>query len=145
MIRVLLILFGALLLNSAYLAAWPSPSLFFYGNVALHVVLGVATVLFAVPLMIRRSQRLAGPVRAATMLLLASGGVGVWLAAVGASRAHERVLNTHGALAAMGVIVLATWLDGLRATAGGWLSRRGTVTAGVVFLSLAVGAPVILR
>ena len=34
--------FGALLINSAYLAASASPSLFYFSNILLHIALGVA-------------------------------------------------------------------------------------------------------
>src|SRR5690349_689815 len=38
---------AVLVLNSAYLAAFATPSLFYYANVGLHVVLGLATLILA--------------------------------------------------------------------------------------------------
>ena len=40
--RALPILFLALLVNSAYVAALPTATVFYMGNVLLHVVLGIA-------------------------------------------------------------------------------------------------------
>ena len=36
------IAFGALLINSAYLAASASPTLFYFSNIVLHIALGIA-------------------------------------------------------------------------------------------------------
>ena len=43
----LVIASAVLLVNSAYLAAFATPSLFYFANVALHVVLGVAVAVAA--------------------------------------------------------------------------------------------------
>ena len=53
-----------LLLNSAFLAAFPSATLWYYANVAIHPVLGIALTLFAVPRILSR-EWLGGPLLAA--------------------------------------------------------------------------------
>ena len=43
--------FVALLLNASYLASYAHPTLFYFGNVLLHVALGLALLLAAIPLL----------------------------------------------------------------------------------------------
>ena len=59
------ILFGLLLLNSAYLAAFATPSVFYMVNVLLHVAVGVVAVI-AFAWMVRRDHQLG-----AALLILA--------------------------------------------------------------------------
>src|SRR5918996_3137309 len=97
---------AALLVNSAYLAARADASLFYYSNVALHGVLGIAVALIALAALIRLPQR----GRAMLLVLLAAAGAGLYLSIVGATRAHRIALIVHavlgsaGALGALGVL-----------------------------------------
>ena len=43
--RLLVIAFAILLVNSSYLAAYASPTLFYFGNIALHILFGGALAL----------------------------------------------------------------------------------------------------
>src|SRR5262245_13272249 len=108
---VFLVVVGAvLLLNSAYLAASAAPTLWFYANVGLHVVLGaVAAVGFGV-YALRRRLRLDGALTGASAALVAAAVAGFWLTAVGATRAHQTALYAHAGLAAVGVLLIAAWL-----------------------------------
>src|SRR5258707_9768908 len=48
-VRLWVICYLILLLNSSYLAGYADPTLFYFGNVALHLILGVVlTIAFAV-------------------------------------------------------------------------------------------------
>src|SRR3954462_13863341 len=72
-------LFVVLLVNTAYITAFASPTIFYMGNVLLHLVLGlVLAVLFAV-LLARRPDLRAGMIPAAVLFLLALLA-GLWLA-----------------------------------------------------------------
>jgi tetratricopeptide (TPR) repeat protein len=104
---------GATLLvaNSAYLAAWSAPTLVFYANVALHVVLGTIAAGLAVALRLSTRRRWPTAASAAWLVFLACAGVGVWLAAFGATRAHEAALYAHAGLAAVAVLLIAAWVD----------------------------------
>src|SRR6478672_3716127 len=92
--------FYVLLLNSAYLAATATPSLFYFVNVAVHVVmgLGLAVVcawrLRSAPLAIRGIFA-AVPLGLAALL-------GIALAAVGATTAHAVLLRAHIVFAVIG-------------------------------------------
>ncbi|MBI2188506.1 MAG: tetratricopeptide repeat protein [Acidobacteria bacterium] len=120
-------LFVLLLLNSAYLAASAAPSLWYFANVALHPVLGLALAVAAARGLRRRFSivRLkapAAPVRpkadttyARMGPLLALGALGLGAGFVlggavlilGATRPHRAVLNAHIALSTCGSILLA--------------------------------------
>ena len=77
---------GALLfVNSAYLAAFATPSLFYFANVALHVVLGAALFVAGLP-WLRRWYRSLTPLDALTAVLLGAGSVlGLVLTVTGAT------------------------------------------------------------
>jgi hypothetical protein len=104
--RGLNVAFLLLLANSAYLAAFASPSLFYYTNVALHVVFGLIWLAWASPWLVRRIARAGALGAVTTMLLLAGGLSGVALAVTGATRPWRWLLITHIALATAGTIAL---------------------------------------
>ena len=144
MIRLLWLGLAALVLNAAYLAAAPSPTIWFYGNVGAHVVLGLAIpLLFALTFLIQRNRFDRGGTLVA-LLFFASAGVGVWLAAVGATLTHERILQAHTALAAMAVLALAAWLEGW---ARKQLNRHADrlATVGIALCCAAIVGPPVFR
>ena len=141
--QALLIGFAGLVLNSAYLAAAASPTLFFYANVGIHVALGLGGTLFLALYLLRGRPRLDTALKASSVLLLASAACGVWLTIVGATRVHERALFMHAALAAAGVLMLAAWLDLWAGRAGRVASRMAT--GAIALLLAAVVVPVLIR
>ena len=62
-LRLLVAGFLVLLLNSAYLAALPSASLWYFANVALHPLLGLALAGVAGVVLLRRRWRPPPPLR----------------------------------------------------------------------------------
>ena len=83
--KLLLLGFLVLLINSAYLISFGEPTLFYIGNVLLHIVLGAALI---VPFIVYVCKRFAG------MSIIGKGGVvslgigavsGVYLMFVGAT------------------------------------------------------------
>jgi len=133
-----------LLINSAYLAAVASPTLFFYANVALHVGLGAVVAVASLVYGLRARRRWPEGASTVWIVFLLCAAAGVWLAYVGASRAHERVLYTHAALAAAAVLLAAAWIDRASAAAA---SRRTSrlATACVFLLCAAVVVPVLVK
>jgi len=90
-----------ILLNSAYLASFSDPTLFFVGNVLFHVFGGI---LFLGLL----TWRLWGdPRRGLFTLLLLVGGLGLILAKYGATRPNRGVLWAHIVLGVAAMILLA--------------------------------------
>lgn len=132
---------GALLiLNSAYLGASASPTLFFYSNVALHLALGLAVTLLA--WRYRPRQRHAA-ITAARLALSACAVSGVWLVWTGATRAHETTLYVHAGLAAVTVLLLAVAL--VRQTAATPAANRRLRLAGAACCCLAVAVPIPIK
>ena len=142
--RVLAGALVVLLANSAYLTAGGSPTIFFYTNVGLHVVLGAIVTLLYLWRRATTWQRLPPLASAAAGVLLACAAVGVWLTWVGATRANEPVLYAHAGLAAVGVLLLGAWLDGV-ATRAPTRGAARLATAGVMLACAAVVVPVLVK
>ena len=130
-----------LLANSAYLAAVASPTLFFYANVALHVGLGALVALASLVYGVKTRRRWAEGASTVWIVFLLCAAVGMWLAYVGASRAHEGALYTHAGLAAVAVLLAAAWLDRFATGAAVSPRTRRLATAGVLLLCAAVVVP----
>ncbi len=95
LIRWSAVLFIVLLINTAYVAALPSPTIFYMGNVLLHLVLGVvltAALLF----FLREFPYAAG-------FFLAASALGIYLAIAGNTTPHRWALVVHVFAAAIGV------------------------------------------
>jgi len=96
-----------LICNSAYVAAFGTPSLFYVANALLHPLLGIGVgVLFAV-LVIRRRAAFAGVWGSGALLLLAlAAGLGIYLALAGMTRPHSWALYGHVGSAIAGLFFL---------------------------------------
>jgi tetratricopeptide (TPR) repeat protein len=102
--RAFLVAGAVLLLNSAYLAAFASPTLFYYSNVALHVLLGVVLLGLGVRWLFRWRASLSAPAMVSASLLVAGGAAGLALSFTGATRAWRWLLVTHIVLATAGSV-----------------------------------------
>jgi tetratricopeptide (TPR) repeat protein len=99
-----------LALNSAYLAAFATPSLFYYTNVALHLVVGIAWAI-AGALWLKPRIRGLGPAAAlAALLLLAGTALGIALTITGATTRYRWLLLTHIGVASAGALLAAVIL-----------------------------------
>jgi Flp pilus assembly protein TadD len=87
----------AAVLNAAYVAAAPAPTVFYIGNVLLHLALGAAVVAWLMA-RYRRSPRVAP--------LALAGALGVFLIFAGATRDHYAILIAHIALGVAGLALL---------------------------------------
>ena len=126
-----------LILNSAYIAGWPSATLTFYVNVGVHVGLGVLVTLFAIGYRLSSRGPWPSAASAAWLVLVACAAVGAWLTYAGATRAHTAALGAHASLAAIGVLLLAMWLDTVR------VPRWSTIGVTLGFAALTM--PVLAR
>ena len=135
--------FLLLLLNSAYLAAFATPSLFYFANVGLHMVLGlVLGMMWA-----RRTIRGRASANRAALLssaVLAAGGLcGIAIMIVGAAGRTRWLLPLHiglvmaGGVPLLGISILRTWRSSRQADAR---QRLSVGTAYVVVLLAFVGA-----
>jgi len=85
------------IINAAYVAALPSPTIFYVANVLLHLALGIAATVWLCWAS-RRSPKV--------IPLVAAGLLGVYLMARGATSDHRTVLALHIALAVVGLLML---------------------------------------
>jgi len=98
-----------LLANSAYIAAFPSATVFYVGNVVLHLVLGLALMIVAASA-IKRFPRESGA-------FLAAGLPAIYLVFRGNTLDHRWILWLHVVLAIVAVALIATRLSHRRAIA----------------------------
>ena len=100
--------FLLLLLNSAYLASFSEPPLWYYTQVALHPLVGIALAAVVTMALVRR--RLApGRLRGAGLVLCGLGlALGLLLVVTGATTAYRSVVVAHIALSAAGAPVVWT-------------------------------------
>ncbi len=106
--RWITILFLVLLVNTAWLAAFAAPTVFYMANVLLHLVLGVALAIAGVILLWRRPELRTG-LTAALVLFCIALAAGLWLTIEGNLLQYRWVLWTHIASAGLGVAALAIW------------------------------------
>jgi tetratricopeptide (TPR) repeat protein len=92
------ILFIVLLVNTAYISAFASPTVFYMGNVLMHFVLGVALTV-ALLFLLRQFPIAAG-------FFLAASALGLFLAIRGNTLDHRWALVAHIVAAAIGLVVL---------------------------------------
>src|SRR5229473_3321629 len=91
-----------LVLNSAYIAAFAFPTIFYMGNVLLHVVLGIVTaVLFGWYIAKHREFY-----RANLGLLAVAAVLGVWLTYSGATTQNRWLVIMHVVFAGVGLAAL---------------------------------------
>ena len=105
-LRLLFVGIVALLLNSAYLWAFADPTLWYFVQVALHPLLGLALGIVAVWLIATRRwsvdrPALAGVAISATGLLL-----GVAIIVLGATTPYRRLVLSHVVISAVGAALL---------------------------------------
>src|SRR5579871_2368429 len=105
--KLLWIGFLILLVNTAYIAAFASPTIFYMGNVVLHLALGL--VLSVAPLFVMRRFPLAGG------LFLAAALAGIYLTIRGNTMDHRWALYAHIGLAGVGLAALFPHVPNRRA------------------------------
>ncbi len=110
MIRVLILGFFALLLNSAYLATHDEPTLFYFAQLVAHLVLGLLLAAAFARRLAAEWRRRGGAFKVAAPLLLAGGALGVVLMVTGATRPHRYTLYAHILLVTLGSLALLAHL-----------------------------------
>jgi len=90
--------FLLLLLNTAYVAAFAQPTIFYMGNVLLHVVLGIVVFVLFV--------RVAQVSRAVLLVFGLASALGAFLIFTGSTRQYHGVLIAHIVVAAIGLAAL---------------------------------------
>ncbi|HET8676017.1 MAG TPA: multiheme c-type cytochrome, partial [Blastocatellia bacterium] len=96
--------FILLLINSSYLAAYAEPTLFYFGNVALHLLMGLVLAVTSGIYLRKRLGELSRSMLFAVIALALSTGFGVFLMIFGATRPYRWALYSHILLAVAGSI-----------------------------------------
>ncbi len=138
------VLFVVLLVNTAYITAFASPTVFYMSNVLAHVVLGVALAVAFGVLLARRPDLRAGLIPAAVLLGIALVA-GLWLTVTGNVLAHRPILWVHIAAAGLGVVALGVWLWQRSAAGPDWMRFRQAFTAAALLLVVFPGVMALWR
>src|SRR5712692_7305382 len=94
--ELLLTLALLLVANSAYLAAFGDPTLFYVANALLHPILGIAAAVLLVIYLIRKRTYFRSRVATVSLVLLALAvAFGIYLGIVGMTRPHSWALYVH--------------------------------------------------
>jgi tetratricopeptide (TPR) repeat protein len=127
------VLFLLLLVNTAYIAAFASPTIFYMTNVLGHVVLGAALSI-ALLFIVRKSGVLRGAPFAVGFLAIAFA-LGAALTYAGNVRANSWILWSHVAAGALGIAALIpfVWKKGSQER-GGWLRFRKAFQVALIVL-----------
>src|SRR4051794_23795185 len=99
--------FAILLVNAAYLAAFAEPSLFYFFNVVLHVILGIAVTIGALGYVYLRRPATTAFQKSALAVLAAGSVAGLVLTVTGATRPFRILVDAHIVLTACGSVLLA--------------------------------------
>ena len=132
------ILFFLLLVNTAYIAGFPSATIFYMANVLGHLVLGSGLVI-GLLLVMRRAGLLPGAPAAVVAFLLAFV-FGAILAYAGNVRANQWLLWSHIAVASLGVagLIPFVWKKASQES-GDWLRfKNGFAVSLIVLVALPV-------
>ena len=130
------ILFIVLLVNTAYVAGFSSPTIFYMSNVLLHLALGLALTA-ALVLLLQREPELRGGLTPATGCFLFAVALGVFLAGWGNTLDHRWALVAHIAVAGAGVLALIPFVLRKAAQNGGeWLRFKNAFLAATALLAI---------
>src|SRR5438309_2370734 len=105
--KLLLVLGLLLVANSAYIAAFGDPTLFYVVNGLLHPALGLLVAALFVAFLAQRRGSFAGLAGKGSVALFGLATVfGIYLAIVGMTRPHSLVLYAHVSAAVVGLLLL---------------------------------------
>jgi tetratricopeptide (TPR) repeat protein len=96
----------ALLANAAYLAAFATPSLFYFSNVALHPALGMLVAVLAFRRFRPEISRWSWLAGLGGIVSTAGGLAGAAILVTGATRPYRALVLTHVALSTIGAVLL---------------------------------------
>lgn len=136
-VKLLAIGFALLIMNSSYLAAYASPTLFYFGNVVVHMLLGLTLAVVAAGYVLPRLLHLPAWLLIVVGALGLSAISGVALMIVGATRPYRWLLYAHIALAVGGSIPLLIhlfrhWQHG---TTRAQAQRKTAAVAGCIIIA----------
>ncbi len=132
------------LLNTAYLAAFASPTLFYFSNVVVHIVLGVALAVLLGRQFVRQRRAIPAALQVATVPLVFGVLAGAAIAVVGAAGRLRPLLPIHIVLVFVGLVPWLAWAAWVGARRLASPQRVTLATAYSVACLALVGAPVLM-
>ncbi|MEX2261884.1 MAG: tetratricopeptide repeat protein [Bryobacteraceae bacterium] len=127
------IFFLVLLLNTAYVAAFSFPTIFYMTNVLFHLGLGLVLSV-AVLFVIRRNRELARGIAPALGLFALALVLALYLVAVGNTTEYRWAFWGHIIAACLGVLALIPYI--WRQTSPGWVRFRKAFQVSVIILAV---------
>jgi len=134
--RLLGYLTAALAISALILYSWPTPTILYEGTVLLHLLLGVALLLMAIPYLLRLMRQGSIAERIGWIILLVGGSLGAAIIYTGARRQEWSLLDSHILVSILACAILAFVVAGQR----GWLAESGAKSALRLGLCLAAAA-----
>ncbi len=137
--------FIVLLVNTAYIAAFASPTIPYMGNVVFHFGLGTALTIALIVLLVRQRPLLRGGGLAGALFIVSAllGGYLVW---VGNLTPERPILIAHIVTAALGLVALLPYVYRKAAElGGGWRTFRSFYLASLALLLLFPSAAALYR
>jgi tetratricopeptide (TPR) repeat protein len=127
--------FIVLLVNTAYVAAFATPSVFYMTNVLLHLGLGIALSIGLV-FLLRRDSALRNSIAAATGLFAVALAFGLFLVAAGNVTENRWAFWAHIGAAGLGLAFLIPYVWKRAQSGGGWAQFRTALQFALAFLIL---------
>jgi tetratricopeptide (TPR) repeat protein len=134
----------ALLVNTAYVAAFAQPTVFYMMNALLHLVLGLALAVLVAVLMARRPEWRPGFAPTGLLLALATA-TGLFLAVWANVLQHRWALYAHVVAAALGLLAFLPWLSRRTAEGNRWARFRQAYVGAIALLVLVPALAVAYR
>jgi tetratricopeptide (TPR) repeat protein len=129
--------FLVLLANTAYIASSAAPTIFYMGNVLVHLLLGLV-LLIAALFLLPTWRDVWGRVPAGLWVLLGSGALGAAMAYTGTTRDFTWLLWAHIVSSITGLVMLAFAVRRKEAAVGGgWTTFRRCYEAGLLLILVA--------
>ena len=128
--------FILLLVNTAYVAAFSSATIFYMMNVLAHYVLGLL-LLLALAVLLWRNVELRRNLPGGAALFFLSGGFAIYLAKYGNILQNRWAFWSHIATAALGTLLLIAYVRRQALRHGGrWVALRRGLTAAAALVAL---------
>jgi Tfp pilus assembly protein PilF len=128
-LRLVFVAIAALLLNSAYLWAFADPTLWYFVQVAVHPLLGLAVGVAVVWLITTRRWNIDRPALAGLAVSALGLALGIAILVLGATTPYRRLVLAHVAISALGATLLMVhcWRAAFRLASTGriWVVRIG--------------------
>jgi cytochrome c-type biogenesis protein CcmH/NrfG len=134
--RILGYLTAALAVSALILYSWPTPTILYEGVVLLHLLLGVALLIAAIPYLLKLMREDSLAERVGWIVLLVGGLLGAAIIYTGARRQEWPLLYSHIVISILACAILVFVLAGKRR----WLAASAAKSALRLALCLAVAA-----